>query len=141
MVPDGDLFASIRRQKASIVTDHIQRFTPDGILLRSGEELKADIIVLATGLKIKLLGGIHITVDGKTIHTNESMVYKGMMVSDVPNLAIAFEQQVFRTLKAAEQVAARFAQIDDRHDEIVPASGSAQSQSQLAKVMAARSLG
>jgi len=90
VVPDGDLFTSIRRQKASVVTDHIERFTENGILLQSGEEVKADIIVLATGLKIKLLGGIRISIDGRTIHTNESMIYKGMMVSEVPNLAIAF---------------------------------------------------
>ena len=90
IVPDGDLFKSIHEGKASVVTDEIASFTENGILLKSRKELVADIIVLATGLKIKLLGGAQLNVDGRIIDTNESMVYKGMMISDVPNFAIAF---------------------------------------------------
>jgi cation diffusion facilitator CzcD-associated flavoprotein CzcO len=90
VVPDGDLFRSIRQGKASVVTDEIERFTESGIRLKSGTELPADLLVLATGLKVRLLGGANITVDGKPVDPNQSMIYKGMMVSDVPNLALAF---------------------------------------------------
>lgn len=90
VVPDGDLFKSIREGKATVVTDHIDRFTSDGIRLKSGEELQADIIVLATGLKMKVMGGCPITVDGQLMQPKHVMAYKGMMLSDVPNLAIAF---------------------------------------------------
>ncbi len=90
VVPDGDLFKAIREKKAGMVTDHIERITEKGILLRSGKELEADIIVMATGLKIKLLGGAQLTVDGQPVRTHDLMVYKGMMFSGIPNFAIAF---------------------------------------------------
>ena len=90
VVPDGDLFQTIKDGKASVVTEHIDRFTEDGILLKNGEHLKADLIIIATGLKIRLMGGSIIKVDGKEVDPHESMVYKGMMISDVPNFAIAF---------------------------------------------------
>ncbi|WP_266367027.1 flavin-containing monooxygenase [Tellurirhabdus rosea] len=90
LVPDGDLFVAIRAGKASVVTDEIDRFTPDGLRLKSGQELPADVVVMATGLTIKLFGGMQLTVDGKVCPPNEGMVYKGMMMSDVPNFAIAF---------------------------------------------------
>jgi cation diffusion facilitator CzcD-associated flavoprotein CzcO len=90
VVPDGDLFQSISKGSASVVTDEIANFTKGGIRLRSGEELEADIIVMATGLKIHLLGGAEMLVDGEPIKPTESMIYKGMMISDVPNMAIAF---------------------------------------------------
>jgi cyclohexanone monooxygenase len=90
VVPDGDLFTAIRSGKASVVTDKIDHFTERGVLLVSGQELQADIIVLATGLKVRLLGGAQLTIDGKAVNTNEVMVYKGMLISDVPNFAIAF---------------------------------------------------
>jgi len=89
-VPDGDLFASISNGQVSVVTDTIDRFTSEGIRLKSGVDLKADIIVVATGLKLKLLGGMTLTVDGKPVIPNEALVYKGMMLSDVPNFAMAF---------------------------------------------------
>lgn len=89
-VPDGDLFQSIRTGQVSVVTDTIERFTEDGIRLNSGTELQADIIVVATGLKLHLLGGMTLTVDGKPVIPNQAMVYKGMMLSDVPNFAMAF---------------------------------------------------
>ncbi len=90
IVPDGDLFQSIKSGKASVVTDHIDHFTEMGIQLKSGKELKADIVVFATGLKIKLLGGATISMNGNPVDTNKTVIYKGMMISDIPNLAIAF---------------------------------------------------
>ncbi|GAA4394801.1 NAD(P)/FAD-dependent oxidoreductase [Nibrella viscosa] len=90
VVPDGDLFTSISSGKASVVTDEISHFTESGIRLKSGDELPADIIVLATGLQLRLMGGVSISVNGKPVQTKDVMIYKGMMVSDVPNLVYAF---------------------------------------------------
>jgi monooxygenase len=90
VVPDGDFFAALRSGKASVVTDEIDRITETGILLKSGEELNAEILVWATGLKIKLLGGARFSRNGHSVSPNETMVYKGMMISQAPNLAIAF---------------------------------------------------
>ncbi|QAY79978.1 NAD(P)/FAD-dependent oxidoreductase [Sphingosinicella sp. BN140058] len=90
LVPDGDLFAAIRSKRASVVTDEIAAFAPDGLVLRSGERLPADIVVAATGLVVKLAGGIALSVGGTPIRTADKLVYKGMMLSDVPNLALAF---------------------------------------------------
>jgi len=89
LVPDGDLFKALREGRASVATDHIETFTENGIRLRSGEELEADLIVTATGLKMRFMGGIELDVDGRRVQPNETMVYKGMMLSDVPNLAFA----------------------------------------------------
>lgn len=89
VVPDGDLFKALRGGSASVVTDHIETFTEKGIRLRSGAELDADLIVTATGLKLKFLGGLELEVDGKRVDPSKTMTYKGMMFSDVPNLAIA----------------------------------------------------
>jgi cation diffusion facilitator CzcD-associated flavoprotein CzcO len=89
LVPDGDLFTALKSGKASIVTDQIQSFTEHGLKLASGTELDADIIVTATGLQLLPLGGLDVTVDGKPIDFSETVGYKGMMFSDVPNLAIA----------------------------------------------------
>jgi cation diffusion facilitator CzcD-associated flavoprotein CzcO len=88
-VPDGDLFKSIRSGRASVVTDHIESFTERGLRLRSGAELDADLIVTATGLKLRFLGGLALEVDGERIEPSRTMAYKGMMCSDVPNLALA----------------------------------------------------
>ncbi|SDX38445.1 Predicted flavoprotein CzcO associated with the cation diffusion facilitator CzcD [Hymenobacter psychrophilus] len=90
LVPDGDLFRALRKGQAAVVTDEIERFTPSGLLLKSGRELPADLVVLATGLKIKLLGGITLSVDGRLIHPADTLSYRGMMLSDVPNLIMAF---------------------------------------------------
>ena len=89
-VPDGDLFGAIRTGRVSVVTDTIDCFTANGIRLQSGKTLAADVIVVATGLKLELLGGMSLSVDGKPVIPNEAMVYKGMMLSDVPNFAMAF---------------------------------------------------
>ena len=85
LVPDGDLFQAIRHGKASVVTDHIEEFTPSGIRLKSGEELTADIVVTATGLRLLAFGGIELSVDGHPVELSKTMAYKGMMLSDVPN--------------------------------------------------------
>ena len=89
LVPDGDLFQSMRDGKVSIVTDQIETFTDKGIKLRSGAELEADLIVTATGLNLRLLGGLEATVDGERVEFAKTYNYKGMMFSDVPNLALA----------------------------------------------------
>jgi len=89
LVPDGDLFAAIRSGKASVVTDEIETFTEKGIRLRSGGELEAGVIVTATGLKMRLMGGVELVVDGIAVDLAKTMTYKGMMSSDVPNLAMA----------------------------------------------------
>lgn len=90
LVPDADLFEAIKAGSASVVTDHIETFTETGLKLRSGQELEADIIVTATGLKLQLLSGLEVTVDGQRVNMAETMSYKGMMYSGVPNLASAF---------------------------------------------------
>ena len=90
LVPDSDLFRSIREGKSSVVTDEIEKFTETGLLLKSGERLDADIIVTATGLVLKLMAGLQLVVDGKPVDMSKTMAYKGMMYSDVPNLASAF---------------------------------------------------
>ena len=89
-VPDGDLFRVLRKGKASVVTDHIETFTEKGILLKSGEELEADIIVTATGLEMQMLGGMDLSVDGKPYDMAGAMAYKALMFSDLPNLAMVF---------------------------------------------------
>jgi monooxygenase len=90
LVPDSDLFESIKAGTSSVVTDRIETFTENGLKLASGEELAADIIVTATGLNLQVLNGLALTVDGQTINPGETMSYKGMMYSDVPNLASSF---------------------------------------------------
>ncbi|MUL82265.1 MULTISPECIES: NAD(P)/FAD-dependent oxidoreductase [unclassified Mycolicibacterium] len=88
-VPDGDLFQVIRDGKAEVVTDRIERFTTSGIELVSGRQLEADIIVTATGLNLNLLGDIKLDIDGEPVSLPDTVVYRGMMFSGVPNLAFA----------------------------------------------------
>ena len=88
-VPDGDLFAAISSGDASVVTDRIATFTETGLLLESGRELEADVIVTATGLELQAFGGFHLVVDGAPVDLHESLAYKGLMLSDVPNFAYA----------------------------------------------------
>ena len=90
LVPDGDLFESIRSNRASVVTDEIDTFTEKGILLKSGTELQADLVVTATGLNLQVLGGLQLTVDGTRIDLAKTLNYKGLMYSGVPNLASSF---------------------------------------------------
>lgn len=87
-VPDADLFKTISDNKASVVTDHIETFTENGIKLKSGKELDADIIITATGLNIQLFGGVDVTLDGYRGDVGKLMTYKGTLLQDVPNLGI-----------------------------------------------------
>ncbi len=89
LVPNGDLFRALRRGDASMVTDRIDRFTESGIRLESGEELEADIIITATGLDLVALGGMDVEIDGRPVDLGKTLSYKGMMLSDIPNLAFA----------------------------------------------------
>jgi monooxygenase len=90
LVPDADLFDTIKAGRATVVTDTIERFTPAGIRLASGAELPADVIVTATGLEVSLMGGARFSVDGAPADLTQSLQYKGMMFSDVPNLSFTF---------------------------------------------------
>lgn len=87
LVPDGDLFESLRSGRASVVTDQIETFTEHGIRLQSGQELAADIVVTATGLQINVLGDVKISLDGEPVDLSKGLVYKGLMQSGLPNLA------------------------------------------------------
>jgi monooxygenase len=89
LVPDADLFRAIRKGRVSVVTDHIDRFVESGIKLRSGEVLEADIVVTATGLVMRPMGGIKLVVDGEPVDPPTRMLYRGMMLSDVPNYAFS----------------------------------------------------
>ena len=89
-VPDGDLFQGIKSGKASVVTDHIDHFTEKGILLQSGEELEADIVVTATGFNMNMMGDIAFSIDGKPLDFHDTVNYRGMMFTGVPNLAWVF---------------------------------------------------
>jgi len=90
LAPDGDFFAAIRDGKVSIVTDHIETFTEKGLSLRSGKELTADIIVTATGLTMKIMSGVQLVVDDVPVDLAKTLIYKGTMYRDIPNLASAF---------------------------------------------------
>ena len=88
LVPDADLFQAIKAGRVSIVTDQIIRFTTNGIRLKSGQELPADIIVTATGLNLLACGGIRISVDGLPVELGRAIAYKGVMLNHVPNCAL-----------------------------------------------------
>ena len=90
LVPDADLFRAIRGRKASVATGHIETFTETGIRLRSGTEIEADIVITATGLKLNVLGDVALDVDRSPVNFLKTMSYKGLMLSDVPNLAMMF---------------------------------------------------
>ncbi|MDE3722963.1 NAD(P)/FAD-dependent oxidoreductase [Nocardiopsis sp. N85] len=87
--PDGDFFRAIRSGRASVVTDRIAAFTERGLMLESGREIEADVIVTATGLNLQAFGGVELTVDGEPVRLADTVAYKGMMLSGVPNLAFA----------------------------------------------------
>ena len=90
LVPDADMFLAIRSGKASVVTDQIETFAENGIRLKSGNELEADIIVTATGLVMQAFGGVELSVDGRPVDLAKTLAYKGVMISGVPNLASVF---------------------------------------------------
>jgi monooxygenase len=89
VVPDGDLFRAVSAGKASIVTDQIETFTAGGVKLRSGAELEADIVITATGLNLLALGGLSYTVDNRAVDLSETITYKGMMLTGMPNFLYA----------------------------------------------------
>ena len=89
IAPDADIFRTIREGSVTVVTDHIETFNEDGLLLKSGQQLNADIIITATGLVLKLISGMQLVVDNAPVDLPKKLVYKGMMFSDVPNLAFA----------------------------------------------------
>ncbi|MBV9383134.1 MAG: NAD(P)/FAD-dependent oxidoreductase [Streptosporangiaceae bacterium] len=127
LVPDGDLFASIRSGRVSVVTGRIGEFTGTGLRLESGTELEADVVVTATGLRLLALGGIQLTVDGSDVRLPETMAYKGMMLSGVPNLAFTIGYtNASWTLKAdlvSEYVVRLLRYMDARgYDRCVPAN-------------------
>ncbi|HVO98100.1 MAG TPA: NAD(P)/FAD-dependent oxidoreductase [Bryobacteraceae bacterium] len=90
VVPDADMFDAIKAGRASVVTGHIETFTEKGIRLQSGEEVEADIIVTATGLMMQAFGGMELAVDGRRVDISQTLAYKGVMISGVPNLAAVF---------------------------------------------------
>jgi cation diffusion facilitator CzcD-associated flavoprotein CzcO len=89
LVPEGDLFRAISSGGASVVTGAIERFTETGLLLADGRHLDADIVITATGLNLLAFGGIELAVDGREVELSETVGYKGMMLSGVPNFAFA----------------------------------------------------
>jgi cation diffusion facilitator CzcD-associated flavoprotein CzcO len=127
-VPDADLFQALRSGRADIVTDAIERFTADGVQLASGRTLPADIVVTATGLKLKMLGGVQLTVDGRPVHLPDTVSYKGMMLSGVPNLANAMGYTNASWTLKSELIAQQVCRIlnhmrDERLDIVMPVPG------------------
>jgi monooxygenase len=124
-VPDGDLFSAISRGRVTVVTDRVSGFTKNGLRLESGTELEADIVVTATGLRLLALGGIRLTVDGRDVNLPETMAYKGMMLSGVPNFVFTVGYtNASWTLKAdlvSEYVVRLLRYMDNRgYDRCVP---------------------
>lgn len=131
VVPDGDLFKTLREGKASVETGQIEKFTETGIQLKSGQHLEADIIVSATGLNIQILGGIQGTIDGKPIDTSQHMLYRGVMISDIPNMALIIGYiNASWTLKvdiAAEYVCRLLNYMDRKgYDEVIAEGNAAE---------------
>ena len=118
LVPDGDLFKALATRRADVITDQIDTFTPAGIRLHSGRELEADIVVTATGLRILALGGMQLSVDGRPVELADTVAYKGMMLSGVPNfnLVIGYTNNSW-TLKAdlVNRYVVRLLKYLDRH--------------------------
>jgi len=125
VVPDGDLFKILREGKASVETDQVEKFTEKGILLKSGKHLDADIVISATGLQVQIMGGVQATLDGKPINSSEHMLYNGIMLSDVPNMAMIIGYvNASWTLKvdiAAEYICRLLNYMDkNSYDEVIP---------------------
>jgi monooxygenase len=87
-IPDADLFRVLKSGRAEVVTDRVERFDETGVLLESGRHLDADLIVTATGLNMRLLGGVELAVDGQPVRLSERLLYRGVLLSDVPNMAL-----------------------------------------------------
>jgi monooxygenase len=122
---DGDLFKAIAAGRVSVVTDRIDTFTETGILLASGAELEAGLVVTATGLNLEPLGAIQLSVDGHDVVIPETLAYRGMMVSGVPNMAFAFgyinQSWTLGADLTAQQVCRLLNYMDDRnYDRCTP---------------------
>ncbi len=89
-IPDGDLYAAVASGKASVVTDEIDRITPTSVLLKSGDELPADVLVTATGFDLSVMGDIQFNVDGKPVDFSDTVSWRGMMFTGVPNMIWVF---------------------------------------------------
>ncbi len=118
IVPDGDFFTAIRGGRASVATDHVESFDETGIRLRSGEHLDADVIVTATGLELQLLSGVVPTVDGRPVELAARLPYKGIMLSDVPNLAMVFGYTNASWTLRADLVAAWVCRVVNETDRV-----------------------
>jgi cation diffusion facilitator CzcD-associated flavoprotein CzcO len=117
-VPDGDLFQAINEGKASVVTDHIDRFDETGILLESGEHLDADLIVTATGFDLNVLGDIAFTIDGEPLDFHETVTYHGTMFTGIPNMAWVFGYFRASWTLRADLIAEFVVRLLDHMDEI-----------------------
>lgn len=117
LAPDGDFFAAISSGQASIETDHIERFTDSGILLKSGKTLEADIIVTATGLKMITGAEVDIKVDGNTVNFGDTLSYKGVMFSNVPNFILVFGYTMASWTLKADLAALYFCRLINYLDE------------------------
>ncbi|MEM9669951.1 MAG: NAD(P)/FAD-dependent oxidoreductase [Pseudomonadota bacterium] len=117
LVPDADMFDAINDGRASIVTDHIERFEEAGIRLKSGELLEADLVVTATGLELQILGGMALSVDGQDLTPGELINYKGLMFADVPNFVNTFGYTNASWTLKADITAAYVCRILNRLDE------------------------
>ncbi|HQW52398.1 MAG TPA: NAD(P)/FAD-dependent oxidoreductase [Acinetobacter sp.] len=131
VVPDGDLFKALRIGQASVETDQIEKFTANGVQLKSGKHLEADIVVSATGLQVQILGGVKGSVDGQPMNTSKHMLYQGVMVSDVPNMAMIIGYiNASWTLKvdiAAEYICRLVNHMDKNgYDEVIAPSDQAE---------------
>jgi cation diffusion facilitator CzcD-associated flavoprotein CzcO len=113
VVPNGDLFRTFRRGDATIVTDHIKTFTEDGIELESGERIEADVVVTATGLKMQLMGGAKVVVDGEEVRVHDRMFYKGVLIEGVPNFAAVIGYTNSSWTLKADLAAAYFSRLLD----------------------------
>ncbi len=118
LVTDGDLFRAVREGTASVETGNIETFTEKGIRLTTGQELEADLIVTATGLELQFFGGVALSVDGTAVEASRHLNYKGMMLSDVPNLAAAFGYTNASWTLKADLTAAYVCRILNRMDEV-----------------------
>ena len=118
LIPDSDLFEAINSGQASVVTDQIDCVTKKGIRLQSGADLDADIIVVATGLELKLMGGVEFSVDGESVHFPDRLSYKGMLYSDLPNLVQTFGYINASWTLRADLTSAYVCRLINRMDEL-----------------------
>ena len=124
-VPGGDLYKAIHKGKADVVTDHIDTFVDNGILLKSGKTLEADIVITATGLKVVVLGKINVTMDGQPFDVTDKMSYRGVMFEGIPNAAMVFGYTNSSWTLKADLIADYFCRVvnymDNKgYDEVIP---------------------